>query len=409
MDANDTNPRAGTDGAPAPQKYVRTFERDMAELEAGRTPDLTPVPSEAPAEPPVPTPAPATFVPPKPPEEPPLPNPDATPEERLVAPSALPPMDAVDIPQAPPPAPLAPMPPPPVGPTPIHTYAEDFNDQLKDTNASQMDVLAAEQDAGPVPTAVPPPAPRTGSILYAFGGILLVALGGGGLYYAYQHYVRAGAPVAITTAVSTPIFVNDEEQIAGTSTALAQAIAQSASRPLSPGSVRLLYTADATSTGMSVFSALQLGAPDILLRNIHASGSMAGIVEANGSQYPFFILAVDSYGDTFAGMLAWKAQMPRQLALFYPSYVPPPVVSSTTATSTSTKAASSTATVLPAPTQAPGFTDQVIANHDARVYRDAYGHVDIVYGYWNPSTLIIAHDAGAFTELVNRFATSRAP
>jgi hypothetical protein len=392
-----------------PQKYIRTFEHDMEQVQSGVVPDLAPVPTAAPMPAPVQEVAPIPAPPPQPePEE--IPNPLATPEERLIAGSPLDengPMDAVVIPPAPAPAPPAP-PPAPTGPAPLHTYAGDFSDRMTETHASQATILAAEQDAGPEPGSAPPP--RTGSVLYTIAGLLFFALGAGGLYYGYTHYLQSSAPVQAVSGVSTPIFVNEEEQVSGTSTALAQTVEQSAMRPLTPGTVRLLYSANATSTGESVFSALQLGAPDVLLRNINAAGSMAGIVNAGGSQYPFFILSVASYGDTFAGMLQWESTMPHSLALFYPAFTPPTAASTASTTATSTALTSPTrATTTPLTTQAPGFTDQVIANHDARVYRDAYGQVDIVYGYWNATTLIIAHDAAAFTELVNRFATSRAP
>jgi hypothetical protein len=54
----------------------------------------------------------------------------------------------------------------------------------------------------------------------------------------------------------------------------------------------------------------------------------------------------------------------------------------------------------------PQFVDEVIANHDARVYSDAGGEV-IVYGYWNQNTLVLARDTAAFTEIMSRLATSK--
>ena len=56
----------------------------------------------------------------------------------------------------------------------------------------------------------------------------------------------------------------------------------------------------------------------------------------------------------------------------------------------------------------PGFVDEVVRNHDVRVYRDATGKSVLLYGYWNQTTLVIARDVAAFTELLQRLATSRA-
>jgi hypothetical protein len=123
---------------------------------------------------------------------------------------------------------------------------------------------------------------------------------------------------------------------------------------------------------------------------------MAGVVSADGNQSPFFILSVASFGDTFAGMLSWEPRMPRDLSKLF---LPYPV--SVTATTTS-KDAVKTPLVSSA-----AFFDATIANHDVRVYRDSEGRDVLLYGYWNQTTLVIARDAAAFTEIVGRLATSR--
>ena len=211
---------------------------------------------------------------------------------------------------------------------------------------------------------------------------------------------------ACAPAAYAPIFVDDRQQIEGVGTPLLQAVEQSATRPLAPNTVRLLYLGSATTT--SVFSALQLPAPGVLLRNINAAQSMAGIVNAGASQSPFFILSVTSYGDTFAGMLSWEPSLPRDLNKLFPPY-PAPVSAATTTTATTTlKVAAKAATPPPAPAQTAAFFDAVIANHDVRVYRDTAGRDVLLYGYWNRTTLIIARDAAAFSEIVGRLATSRA-
>ena len=113
-------------------------------------------------------------------------------------------------------------------------------------------------------------------------------------------------------------------------------------------------------------------------------------------------------------MLAWEPTMPSDMSALFPPY-PSPVsittaATTTTATTTSktksktpAKAATSTP---PAPVIAPAFHDQVIDNHDARIYLDALGRSILVYGYWNQTTLVIARDPAAFTEILGRLATS---
>jgi hypothetical protein len=187
-----------------------------------------------------------------------------------------------------------------------------------------------------------------------------------------------------------------------------QAFEGSLGRPLREGSVRLVYDASATTT--TIFNSLLLPAPGTLLRNINVEGSMAGVVTVGGTQSPFFILSVASYGDTFAGMLTWESSMLRPLAPLYPAY-PRAQVSetvSTTGATSSPQSAPSVTPVVAVPPPDQGFVDQVIANHDARVYRDGAGRSVVTYGYWNQTTLVIARDEAAFTAIIERLATARA-
>lgn len=227
------------------------------------------------------------------------------------------------------------------------------------------------------------------------GGIALLVLGAGGAYFAYTRYLADMGPVALTPAASAPIFVDHSDEISGTGPELVEAIRESLRRPLESGAVRFLYRSVLLEE--SVFNALALPAPDMLLRNIAAEGSMAGIVSTPGGsgsseQSPFFILSVASYTDTFAALLSWERDMPRDLsALFEPA---------------------SSVTPGPAPTllsalNASLFRDEVVANHDARVYRDRAGREQLVYGYWSPGVLVIARDRRAFVEILSRLASAR--
>jgi len=252
-------------------------------------------------------------------------------------------------------------------------------------------------------------------MLYSIAGATLLILGGVGAYFAYTTYLAKIQPIVLAPSVSAPIFVDEREKITATTPrTILQAIEQSATRPLAPNEVRFLYTDSATgSTGSpqaptdnSVFATLQLPAPGALLRNMNAADSMAGIVSAGGSQNAFFILSVSSYSQTFAGMLLWESKMARDLAALFPPY--PQMVAATTTAATSTpKVGTKVAAPPPAPMFVPSFTDEVVSNHDVRVYRDAAGKSVLLYGYWNQTTLIIARDPAAFTELIGRLATVR--
>lgn len=337
-----------------------------------------------------------------------VPRPVATPPPPKATEGTVP---QVSTPQPPVPAPQPQVFTPPAPPTvpkpdisPIETYASDFRAQVEKTGASTVTVLAAEQDAGATPASPAAPASR-GNIISIVAGVALLLVGGAGAYIAYTQYLVKTGPVMISPVLATPIFVDEREKISGETPAqLLLAITQSLSHPPAPNAVRLLYTDVSTAgsttspqaTGRSIFSALQFSAPNLLLRNVNAQGSMAGVITVGTEAAPFFILSVASYSDTFAGMLSWESKMPGDLAALYPPY-PPSVVATSTATSTSSSPPSFS--IL--------FHDEVVSNHDARVYRDSEGRTVLLYGYWDQNTLVIARGEGAFTEILARLATSR--
>ena len=279
-------------------------------------------------------------------------------------------------------------------PTPLKTYAGDFSERMKETRASAVTVLAAEQDASPrTPQVISENSSRS-NLPYIIVGVLLLVAGGFGAYVAYTRYLIVSAPVVLTRNASAPIFVDESEQILGTGTVLLKAIEQSVARPLAPNNIRLLSVAS-TTVG-SVFSALPLSVPDILLRNVNAADSMAGVVHAGEGQSPFFILSVASYGETFAGMFSWESRMPRDLKALFPPHPQPPV---STGSATSTAGGTLTTQLE--------FRDEVVNNHDVRIYRDAAGRSVLLYGYWNQTTLVIARNPEAFAEILERLATAR--
>ena len=422
-------PQAG-DGSEQ-KRFIRTFAADMAAVQAGDTPDLQPlapnkntpaaVPEPATPIENAPAPQPETTVAsaPVPPVPPPTPAPEPEEDKQAILERLRAKVAASSAETAPSPVPEPATPQPDVAaPSRIHTYSSDFSEKVQDTHASTASILAAEQDAGPAPTRPVQESNSKSGLIFMASGVLLLLLGGAGAFFAYQAFQNRALPVVVAPVVSAPIFVDERSEVTGTSTALETALVQSAATPLASDGVRFLYTVTSTSTDQSVFSALQLPAPSILLRNINASGSMAGVVQLHGTPSIFFILSVQSYSDTFAGMLSWEPTMPRDLSRLFPSYPTETVaLQSASSTSTSTATASSSPASTTTPTQdatsaftlvyKAGFFDEVVASHDARAYRDTSGKTLFIYSYANPTTLILARDEEALTEILSRISTSR--
>jgi hypothetical protein len=362
MDPSSAPPQAPD--TPEPEKYIRTFQGDMETVQKGGVPDLTPFADTPPKSEPAP-PAPPLPTTPEP-------EPASAPQPKIS----------------------------PEGPPPLKTYAGDFSNRMEETHASTATVLAAEGDAGnaaPAPIAAPH---STKNVVFVVIGLALLCLGAIGTYVAFLRYQSSQAPVMTDPVVYAPIFVDEREEI---QSPVLDALMSSLSRTLPEGKIRLLYEASSTQ---SIFVQLPLGAPDLLLRNIKNEGSMAGIIRSGGVQSPFFILTV-SYSPTLAGLLSWEKQMPQALTALFPPYkAETAVMVATSSPQASTTPKIATSTPLPKTIDL-SFTDEVLNNHDVRIYRDEQGR-SIVYGYWNPETLIIARDPVVYSEILDRLSTTRA-
>ncbi|HQU07754.1 MAG: hypothetical protein B7X04_02620 [Parcubacteria group bacterium 21-54-25] len=291
--------------------------------------------------------------------------------------------------------------------SPLHTYKTDFVDHLQQTQASTVSVLAAEHDAGQAPTKEAYATSRSYTLLWAISGILLLIIGIGGVFYAYYYHVGLSAPVATVQTAPSLIATDGSVRLSGTGGALMNALANAANTAsLSDGSVELTYITIATTTatgatttisvpGGYLIAALRLPLPNILANNI-AADSTVGIVRASGETRPFFLLHVASYDAAFAGMLSWERTMATDLAPLYPPYP--------TATSTAT----TTVRISSGAATASSFVDEVVANHDTRVLRDAAGRSIMLYGFRDKNTVIIARNAAAFTAILNRLNNTSA-
>lgn len=320
---------------------------------------------------------------------------------------------------------VPPKPLPPATPEALHTYTSDFSDRIDTKSASTFSVLAAEQDAqAKAPTALAPQrrSPKK-AILAVASGIFLIVLAGGGIFFTYQFVMTMrDTPIAALTVPSI-VFADEYRELEGTGSQLLQSLQAASNAALVPGNVLVTYILTSAETGDGsivqspaggdVFMrALQVPAPDILLRNI-AEQSTVGAIHAGAKTSTFFALRVDSYERTYAGMLTWEPLMARDLGLLYPLYpienVPTQEASEPVATTTASSTVSvSTSTPPLQEVQAVALTrfeDAVVANRDVRILRDTRGRSLILYGYADKRTLLITRDESAFEALLSRLKT----
>ena len=321
-----------------------------------------------------------------------------------------PPPKSVFEPPAPPPPPVPPVTRESTTASPIHTYKSDFADHIDQKGASTFSVLAAQQDAKPVASIAPA---KKKNMLMVTAAVAMIVLGGAGLGTAAWYVIRSNTlPGGVLSAPSL-VFADEQVRLTSAGPDLMSEIAALANEPVPDGHVLVLYLSESTTTpkgkvietplsGGALVSAMQLPAPEILLRNV-TSESTVGIIHAGSETRPFFVFKVSSYERTFAGMLAWEVSMAQDLMTLYPAKN----AGSLAPTGTSEPIATSTPTFAEPVRPLPTFADAIVANHDVRVLKDTAGQTLMLYGYVTKDLLILARDEAAYENLVSRLSAGK--
>jgi hypothetical protein len=288
------------------------------------------------------------------------------------------------------------------GPSPIHTFSSDFSDRIDSQRASTFSVLATESDARPA--AVSSAKPKRPLVIIIAGIVLFLA--GIGIVTGAFIYSKKTSAVPTVAGVPSLLTFDESVEVKGTGVTLMQAIADVAGQPSVAGNVVVTYvtTPGVAGSGIpqpggAIIDQLPLDAPDIVIRNIDQS-STVGTIHAGSESRPFFVLRVNSYERTFAGMLAWEPTMANSLAPFFPAYTDLNPITVATTSSSSSPA------LPPVTIASPFFGDAVVANHDVRILRDSKGRSLMLYGYHGKDTLIIARDEAAFTAIIARLSAT---
>jgi hypothetical protein len=304
--------------------------------------------------------------------------------------------------EAPPPPPTPEQ--PVEGPASLHTYSTDFSDKMEREGASNISVLAAQGNASQTSIAKVVPQKKPSMLLKLAAGLGVVLLAGAGIYGIYI-LVTGNEKTPLIVQAPSLVFADERRELQGPD--YKAELAGLATEPLVSGNVLITYVTRVVDTeegsvtepqpGGALIQALDLGAPDILLRNTEPL-STVGVINAGSETRPFLVFRVTSFERTFAGMLTWEASIQEDLALFYPAYPAATVSLSTTTVATTT---------MPLPGVQMMFRDEVVENHDVRVLRDTRGRSIMLYGYRDKTTLIIARDEAAYLELANRLEANR--
>ena len=274
---------------------------------------------------------------------------------------------------------------------PLHTYASDMAEALKENQGSVIKIALDEQHKREAEGVVQKEKPK--NRIFLFASILLIALGGAS-YYGITWYTQqtTQAPVVVDTTVKQQgiVFANGNRDVSIatlTSDGLQNTLAPLLTPPgTSTGLITKLSlttpSIDGSAKPLDARTALSLFAPsarDVLLRSLDTD-YMVGTYDGDKT-YFFALFTTDDYDTTLAELLRYEGKM---FDDWYRTF------SITVSTQDNLFQKS--------------FTDKVLYNKDTRVLQNSAGNSVLIYGFLDSKTFIITNSEKALQEISLRLA-----
>lgn len=279
----------------------------------------------------------------------------------------------------------------------LHTYKQDMQELVRERKISLVSAVAAESDRDPT-TQEWPESPEHNteqkSTFMLIASIILIVLGIATLSIGYFGYnlKKQSAEQDKQQAVTddTPIFIEHRVRVDITDRNSRDVLAEltqlkSASQATLGSITEVLLQQKVwdTSVLQNVTYTLRINE---LLKSLGLSFSDE-MVQHMGSSYllgmhmadknsPFILLTTDSYDHAFAGLMAWEKPAGYELAPFFYD--------------------TSVANISTA-------ENAVIQNIDARVLRDNFGNIKVLYAFLDDNTFIITNNIYTLTEVARRY------
>jgi hypothetical protein len=296
---------------------------------------------------------------------------------------------------------------------PIETYQGDIESLVEKNNVSVVSIAAAEAARR---AAEPPKASVVSSLetrqswkrfAMVMGGILFVAIAVG---LVTLIYIRT-RPVPLQSTAASPFIIVDATSVIAlsrdelTRPILMAQLEDVRSRSALPlGLIGRTFVAETTMTATGevyspigaeeLISILSVNAPAELLRTLEDE-YLLGVHSFDDNQ-SFLIVRADSYTQAYAGMLAWERFIQTDLAPLF-TRTPRPRTLDELGADPSPSSPQAFAT---------SFEDAVVENHDARVLRDPFGDMLLVWTFLDRNTIILTTNEYTLREVLSRFATS---
>ncbi len=336
----------------------------------------------------------------------------------------------------------------------LRTYEEDIKDALDQGGVTTTQIVLAEQkkkqQAKPMPLS-PTSNGEGGNKMKMLGGVLILLIMAGGIFYGVTKYVlpmKNKAPVS--TRPTTVDFINvDKKVYIETKGKIFGEVLRAVKEELTKNNtynqeqivevniVKTVSEKDASGVTQEVrkkinssdfFQLVDSRAPDTLIRAFDDKIMIGGYQKEK--LQPFIIIRVSDQQQAFAGMIEWEQNILRDVQDFFinkldENQIERPIgsvataintspavaaqVSTTTTQSTSTTATSTIESepIIPKPTyDAKKFVDVVMLNKDIRAIKNSNNEVIFFYSFIDKENLLLATNIETLRKVMSGLNTA---
>lgn len=286
----------------------------------------------------------------------------------------------------------------------IKTYAFDVKDAVEHKNTSIADIALAEErrkESLGIQEEQEFSSLSRKNIVYIILGVFLILIGGMSVWY-FGFFKKPKETIQATE--NKPLYAIEIEQeypfsVTGKIRAdITKELEKVRLSEIQVGSMVsfLMTEKDVPLTTEQGFSSLGIRAPGKLIRSLNPQFLLA--IHSFDEKRSFILLKTNSFQNAFSGMIEWEATMMWDLEgiLFsreIPQLAAPPTQQSTS-TPTSTPSTTNQSDV--------GFIDAVIANRDARIYKDQTNKNLFYYTFIDETHILLASDTTTAKEIIER-------
>jgi hypothetical protein len=268
----------------------------------------------------------------------------------------------------------------------LRTYQGDVEEIMSHNKTSITDIVIAEQNKrnslieGETEEKIENKAKNK---FYILAGGLLLALGVITIVSVFYIKSNDKTPTPSTQENKTVISFSKESMLPVASSTreqmLSSIVRERKSFDMPVNSVLYLNTSDGSHIPAEVASVFTLLAPRIPATLVRSFGIkyMVGIYSFDTNE-PFFLLTVDDYGASYAGMLEWEPDMTKDIGVLFG--IKPDIGTST-----------------------PVFEDKTIKNKDLRILKDANGKTTLLYTFIDKKTLLITTNENIFGAILSKY------